>query len=168
MALDQSKGKSDKQGDYQAIVSLMVGDDGALYFDADISRRPLKEMIETFLDISENLRPDIAVVEDVMFQELVITEIEEQARDRQILVPVEGISTGGVPKVARMRRLGPYISRRRMKFKRRSIGAQRLRRQTMDVPNGDFDDGPDAAEMAVRCAQSLLRDLSSTGVEDPR
>ena len=168
MALDPSKGKSDKQGDYQATVSLVVGNDGCLYFDADISRRPVKEMIETFLDIGEELEPDIAVVEDVVFQELVVTEIEEQARARQILFPVEGISTGGVPKVARMRRLGPYISRRRIKFKRRSIGAQRLRRQMMDVPNGDFDDGPDAAEMAVRCAQTLLRDANSGGVVDPR
>ena len=168
MALDPSKGKSDKQGDYQASVSLMVGNDGCLYFDADISRRPVKEMMTTFLDIGEDLQPDRAVVEDVTFQELVLTEIEEQALERHILFPVEGIATGGVNKIARIRRLGPYISRRRIKFKKRSIGAQRLRRQLMDVPNGDFDDGPDAAEMAVRCAQTLLRDAQSGGVEDPR
>jgi len=168
MALDPSKGKSDKQGDYQAIVSLVVGNDGCLYFDADISRRPVKEMITTFLDIADVFEPDVAVVEDVVFQELVLTEVEEQAVGRGLVMPVEGISTGGVNKVARIRRLGPYVSRRRCKFKRRSAGAQRLRQHMMDFPNGDFDDGPDAAEMAVRIAQRLLRAESSGGVVDPR
>jgi hypothetical protein len=168
MALDPSKGRTDKPGDYQAIVELLVGVDGILYFDADISRRGLKEMVTTFTDRAHVFMPDVAVVEDVQFQELLIPEIEAAAAKKQLMVPVEGISTGNVNKLARMRRLGPYISRRRIKFKKRSAGASLLRTMMMDIPTGDYDDGPDGAEMAVRRAGMLLADQDQgPGVENP-
>lgn len=113
-------------------------------------------MVETFVERANHLRPDVAVVEDVQFQELLIPEIEAVALKKKLMVPVEGLATGNVNKLARMRRLGPYVSRRRIKFKRRSAGAALLRRQMMDVPTGDYDDGPDAAEMCVRRAGMLL------------
>ena len=168
MALDPSKGKTDKPGDFQAIVSLMVGSDGLLYVDADIGRHGLGGMMDRFVNISRDIRPDVAVVEEDTFQELLIPEIEERARKQAILVPVEGISTGGVPKMMRIRRLGPYVSRRRIKYRKRSEGATLLRQQMMDVPTGDKVDGPDALEMAVRAASGLLADQEDAGVSDPR
>jgi len=161
MALDPSKGRQDKPGDYQAIISLVVGADGVLYCDADVNRRGLYGMVDQFIDISREFRPDVAVVEDVQFQELLLPEIEARAAKSGLLIPVEGIATGGINKIARIRRLGPYISRRRIRFRRGSPGATMVRMQLMDVPNGDFDDGPDALEMAVRRADQLL-------VEDQR
>ena len=169
MALDPSKGRTDKPGDYQAIVELQVGNDGILYFDADISRRGLKQMVEAFVDRATEFKPDVAVVEDVQFQELLIPEIEAVATKKRLLVPVEGIPTGGVNKLARMRRLGSFVSRRRIKFKKRSAGAALLRMQMMDIPTGDYDDGPDAAEMAVRRATLLLaaQDVRGNAVANP-
>lgn len=167
MALDPSKGKKDKQGDFQAIVTLAVGQDACLYVDADVSRRPVDAMVERFVEIARENLPHVAVVEDVQFQELLLPEIEEVARREELLVPVEGISTGGINKVARIRRLGPYISRRRIKFRRRSSGASLVRTQTMDFPAGDHDDGPDAMEMAIRKAEQLLAG-DGEGVADPR
>jgi predicted phage terminase large subunit-like protein len=170
VALDPSKGKQDKSGDYQAIVRVDVGADANLYVDADISRRPLTDMVEAFVDYQAMWQPHVAVVEDVQFQELLLPEIESAAAESKLVVPLEGISTEGVNKIARIRRLGPYVSRRRIKFKRRSPGAELLRRQLMDVPNGDFDDGPDAMEMAVRRAVQLLADVDreeSGGVVSP-
>jgi len=169
MSLDPSKGKSDKGGDYQAIVSICVGDDGVIYADADMARRGMREMVDKFIDISKDFRPDVAVVEDVQFQELLVPEIEERSAKQGLLMPVEPISTGNIPKVARIRRLGPYISRRRIKYRRKSKGATLMRQQNMDFPNSDFDDGSDALEMAVRRAQEMLADFDSDGsVEDPR
>lgn len=167
MALDPSKGRQDKPGDYQAIVSLVVGADGVLYCDADIDRRGISGMVDQFVDISQELRPDVSVVEDVMFQELLLPEIEARASKKGLLVPVEGIPTGGVNKIARIRRLGPYISRRRIRFMRRSPGAVLLRMQLMDIPTGDYDDGPDALEMAVRRAVQLLGDDERGDTENP-
>ncbi len=169
MALDPSKGKADKPGDYQAIVSVVVSDDGVLYVDADLGRRGIEGMMDQLVMISSDFNPDVVVVEDVQFQELLIPEIEVRAAKKSLLVPVEGIKTGGVNKIARIRRLSPYVSRKRIRYKRGSPGAVMLRMQMMDVPNGDYDDGPDAFEMAVRRAQELLADGRSDGsVDDPR
>jgi hypothetical protein len=43
-----------------------------------------------------------------------------------------------------------------LKFKANSPGARLLVEQLRDFPNGDHDDGPDGAEMAVRLAGDLL------------
>jgi len=167
MALDPSKGKNDKAGDYQATVMLGVDSKGNLLVDADMARRPLKDMVARFVESAGHFKPDIAVVEDEQFQELLVPELEQESVRQRLLVGVEGISTGKVKKEVRIRRLGPYISRGRIKFKRRSPGAVILRQQLMDFPNGDHDDGPDALEMALRKAVELLEDSGSDGVQNP-
>jgi predicted phage terminase large subunit-like protein len=166
MALDPSKGKSDKSGDYQAIVMLGIDKNGTLLVDADMRRRGLKEMIAKYIDLAKDFKPDVAVVEDQQFQELIIPECEDEAVARELLVPIEGISTGNVPKNMRIRRLNPYVSRRRIKYKRRSAGVRILRQHMMDFPNGDHDDGPDALEMALRRAVEMLG-VTDTAVSSP-
>ena len=59
-------------------------------------------------------------------------------------------------KLVRIRRLGPYLSARRLRFKSGSPGTRLLVEQLQQFPVGDHDDGPDAAEMALRLAAELL------------
>lgn len=168
MALDPSKGKKDKSGDYQAIVMLGVDQKGNLLVDADMARRPISAMLQSFVTWAKDFKPDVAVCESEQFQELLIGELEDEAIQRQLVVPIEGIDTGKINKKIRIRRLSPYVSRCRIKYKRRSPGAEILRQQMMDTPNGDHDDGPDALEMAVRRAQQLLGEEGNDGsVENP-
>ena len=61
-----------------------------------------------------------------------------------------------VNKQVRIRRLGPYLSARRLRFKSNSPGTRLLVEQLEQFPIGDHDDGPDAAEMAIRLAGELL------------
>jgi predicted phage terminase large subunit-like protein len=168
IALDPSKGKGDKPGDFQAIVMLGVDQNGTLYVDADIKRRSIKAMVQQFIGLTKLFRADVAVVEDHQFQELLVPECENEAVAQQILVPIEGISTGNVPKEMRIRRLSPYVSRRRVKYKRRSPGVRILIEHMQDFPNGDHDDGADAFEMALRKAAELLGELDvGTRVTNP-
>jgi len=168
VALDPSKGKRDKPGDYQAIVMLGVDENGTLYVDADIKRRTIQGMVQQFIGLTRNFRADVAVVEDAQFQELLIPECENVAVSQKILIPIVGIGTGSVPKPLRIRRLSPYISRRRIRFKRRSPGVRLLIEHLMDFPNGAHDDGPDALEMALRKAAELLAEAEGRGdVENP-
>jgi hypothetical protein len=55
-----------------------------------------------------------------------------------------------VNKQVRIRRLGPYLSQRKLRFKSRSPGTALLVQQMRDFPVGDHDDGPDALEMGLR------------------
>ena len=168
IALDPSKGKRDRPGDYQAIVMLGVDANGTLYVDADIKRRSIQGMVQQFIGLTRLFRADVAVVEEDQFQELLIPECENEAVAQKIVVPITGISTGNVPKPLRIRRLSPYVSRRRIKFMRRSAGVRLLIEHLMDFPNGDYDDGPDALEMALRKATELLAEAAARGeVESP-
>jgi predicted phage terminase large subunit-like protein len=55
-----------------------------------------------------------------------------------------------VNKQVRIRRLGTYLSQRKLRFKARSGGTALLVEQLRDFPVGEHDDGPDALEMALR------------------
>lgn len=166
MALDPSKGKKDKPGDLQAIVMLGCDENGTLFVDADIKRRPIAAMVQQFVGLGRVFRADVAVVEDQQFQELLVPECENEAVAQKILVPIEGISTGNVPKEMRIRRLSPYISRRRVRYKRRSPGVRILMQHLGDFPNGTHDDGADAFEMALRKMRELLSTVDNGGAVD--
>jgi predicted phage terminase large subunit-like protein len=61
-----------------------------------------------------------------------------------------------VNKLVRIRRLGPYLASHRLRFKGNSPSTRLLVEQLRTFPAGDHDDGPDAAEMAIRLAVELL------------
>jgi predicted phage terminase large subunit-like protein len=155
VALDPSKGRDSKTSDFQATVTLVVGTDGVLYVDADIERRPVDGMVNVFVDTIGETRAEIGVVEDDML-ELMSGLCSDQAVKERLLAPIQGISTEGKPKPLRIRRLSPYITRGRVKYRQRSRGTRLLIEQLQDFPNGDHDDGPDALEMAERTARALL------------
>lgn len=154
-SLDPSKGRKDKPGDYQAMAFIALKNN-LIYIDADIDRRPIPQMVYDFIANCRFIMPHTAVVESVMFQECLLPECEAEALEQKLPVPIEGIETGGVDKITRIRRLGPWINRRRLRFKRGSAGVKLLIEQLQDFPTGQHDDGPDALEMAVRRALQLL------------
>jgi predicted phage terminase large subunit-like protein len=52
-------------------------------------------------------------------------------------------------KELRIKRLGTYLAQRQLRFKSRSPGTALLVEQMKDFPVGEYDDGPDALEMAL-------------------
>src|SRR5690606_7975414 len=47
IALDPSKGRDARRGDYSAYVILGISDEGLLYVDADLARRATPEIVAT-------------------------------------------------------------------------------------------------------------------------
>jgi predicted phage terminase large subunit-like protein len=167
MALDPSKGKDARRGDYQAIIFLVVTHAGELFVDCDMRRRPVRQLVEDMVAYTMIEKPDVAVVESNQFQECIVNECHDEAIRRKLLTPVVPMNNGSTNKNVRIRRLDPYVSRHRIKFKKRSRGARMLVEQMCVWPTGDHDDGPDALEMAVRKAGQLMAGDSSGVVEDP-
>ncbi|HEX3725845.1 MAG TPA: hypothetical protein VHV08_06365, partial [Pirellulales bacterium] len=156
VALDPSKGRDAKRGDYSAFVLLGVDADGVLYVEADLARRPTPEMVAAGAEICRLFQPDALGVETNQFQELLAGEFEAEFA-RQGLVNVQPWSIDNrVNKHVRIRRLGPYLSGRRLRFKADSPSTSLLVEQLKEFPAGDYDDGPDALEMAIRLAGELL------------
>lgn len=158
LALDPSKGTDARRGDYSAYVLLAIDCEGVLHVDADLARRPTPQMVADGLTLVDDFRPTLFGIEANQYQELLADEFaaELKRRGRHDLVPAA--ITNHTNKLVRIRRLGPYLSRGRLRFRRHSPGAQLLVDQLRDFPGGAHDDGPDALEMALRLAEELWRE----------
>lgn len=156
VTLDPSKGRDSRRGDFSAFVLLGIDAAGQLYVEADLARRPTPEMVAAGVEICRCFRPDAFGVETNQFQELLAGEFEDEFR-RQGIVDVQPWSIDNhVNKQVRIRRLGPYLSSRRIRFKNDSPGTRLLVEQLREFPAADHDDGPDALEMAIRLAGELF------------
>lgn len=159
MALDPSKGKTDKRHDYSSIAYGGVSKNGIVYIDVDIAKRPVPEIVTDFLAIWKDHRPDVAAVETNQFQELLAEDIDEAAVEAGYsleITPLENWTS----KVVRIRRLSSLFKQKRIRFKRDSDGVALALTQCRDFPNGDHDDGPDSIEMLCRLMFQKLEDDS--------
>lgn len=153
LALDPSKGGDARRGDYSAFVLLGIDREGRLYVDADLARRPTPQIVADGVALCAATRPDVLGVEANQFQELLAAEFvaEFQRQGRQVIQPVA--IHNHVHKAMRIRRLGPYLAQRRIRFRSDSASARLLVEQLREFPSGAHDDGPDALEMALRLAE---------------
>jgi predicted phage terminase large subunit-like protein len=156
IALDPSKGADARFGDYSAFVLLGVDERGVLYVEADLARRPTPEMVAAGVALCRRFRPDAFGIEANQYQDLLRGEFEAefQRQHRRAIEPL-GVHNYA-SKLVRIRRLGPYLSQRRLRFHARSPSTQLLVNQLRDFPQGSHDDGPDALEMAIRLAETML------------
>jgi predicted phage terminase large subunit-like protein len=155
IALDPSKGSDARRGDYSAYVILGVSGEGLLYIDADLARRATPEIVATGAEIARTFRPDAFGIETNQFQQLLADELAAEFRAQGIIGIEPWSIDNRVSKQVRIRRLGPYLSARRLRFKHDSPGARLLVQQLQEFPAADHDDGPDALEMAIRLAGEL-------------
>jgi len=164
MALDPSKGSDARRGDYSAVVLLGVDAAGMLYVEADLARRPTPQIVAAAADWHGQFRPDAFGVETNQFQELLLSEFAAEFQRRGVLAATPWPLDNRVDKQIRIRRLGPYLAMRRLRFRDRSPGTRLLVEQLREFPQGDHDDGPDALEMAIRLAAELLRGPINDGL----
>ena len=158
VCVDASKGKSDKQGDYCAIVFMGIGADRLLYVDAILERIPLDQIVRKTVVFCDEKRPHFVGIEAEQFQELLVHEFRRQCGAQFALRwPMFQIMSKGVSKVARIRRLSQYVINRELRFKADSPGCRLLVDQLMDFPLADHDDGPDALEMCTRLPLEATR-----------
>ena len=156
MALDPSKGADARHGDYSALVLLGVDRRGTIYVEADLARRPTPQMVADGVEWHRRFRPDVFGVEANQWQELLAGQFEMEFR-RQGLLDARPVALDNrTNKQVRIRRLGPYLASRRLRFKRPGAGTALLVEQLRQFPLADHDDGPDALEMALRLAAEWL------------
>ena len=155
-ALDPSKGKDSKKGDFQAIVNVAYKS-GTLWIECDIDRRPIGEMIDTLVSFNERVRPTVTGIESVAFQEL-LAPVYIQAQIDHAYYDSPELIENTVPKRIRIARLGYWLRTHRVKIKNNAAG-QLLIKQLRDFPYGDHDDGPDAMEMALRLLLQICDQL---------
>lgn len=155
-ALDPSKGRTDRQGDYQAFISLGRTKDKTLYCEAWMEKLDIKAMCDLLVDICRKRKPDVVALEVNGFQELICIPLEESCRRYSMTLNIQPVDNT-VAKPVRIRRLTPYLASHQMRF-RRTPGTMALVDQLKKyrVPPIGHDDGPDALEVALRVMIDLF------------
>lgn len=161
LALDPSKGRDARAGDYSAFALLALDRDGVLWLDLDVARRPTPAIVERGIELYRQWQPQAFCVETNAYQELLGVEFLRVARERKLVLPMYGINNL-VAKTTRLRRLGPYFAQRRLRV-RATPGGKQFVQEARDFPLGAHDDALDAVEMGIRMMDYLLgrRDLEN-------
>lgn len=161
-AIDPSKGRNPKKGDYSAICCLAQTRDLG-FVDCDMKRRAPSQIIEDLFAFCEHplhrIAPgDLLGIESLQFQSLFRDLIAIYAADHpkfalskwimsgNIIIPVED----SLPKPMRIRRLDPFFRQRRLRFVKNPGNV--LLMQQAKTWNGlnvkdQHDDGLDALDM---------------------
>jgi predicted phage terminase large subunit-like protein len=158
IALDPSKGRDARRGDYSAYIMLGIDGRGVIHVEADLARRPTPHMVADGVALCLRFRPTAFGVEANQFQELLCGEFAGEFARRGIGHVVPAAIHNHANKLVRIRRLGPYLSQRRLRFLARSPSTTLLVDQLRDFPAGAHDDGPDALEMALRLAEDAWQE----------
>jgi predicted phage terminase large subunit-like protein len=153
VALDPSKGRDSARGDYSAYVLLGIDAAGMIYVEADMAKRPTPQMVTDGVAICIRFRPTLFGVEANQFQELLCGEFAAEFARQRMAHIIPAAIHNQANKLVRIRRLGPCLSQRRLRFLARSPSTKLLVDQLRDFPAGAHDDGPDALEMALRLAE---------------
>lgn len=155
IALDPSKGADARRGDYSAYVLLGIDRRGIIYVDADLARRPTPQLVADGVALCRRFQPTAFGVEANQFQELLCGEFASEFARQGVNNIRPAAIHNQANKLVRIRRLGPYLSLRRLRFLASSPSAKLLVDQLRDFPTGVHDDGPDALEMALRLAEDV-------------
>jgi phage terminase large subunit-like protein len=155
MALDPSKGKDSKPGDYAALIDLRVDGDGDLWCQAELVQGKTAEQIADLAAAGIRVaQPAVFALESNQFQHLFAYPLRDACKRAAVLLPLVELDNYA-HKWVRIRSLGPFLRARRLRVKD-TPGGRLLVDQMREFPQGQHDDGPDAVEMALRVAAELL------------
>lgn len=160
IAVDPSKGTLAPStlkplGDPSAIVFVGLAR-GMFFVDPDIDWRPVEKIITDGAEMARESWPDAFGVEANAFQELMAKEYDRLSEHGDIPPLPLYLINNQINKRVRIRRIGPYLKRGKLRI-RRTAGGRRLLEQLSGFPLPDVhDDGPDALEMAIRLITNLV------------
>lgn len=162
ISLDPSTGRSDKVGDYAAFTLVGMTRAKQFYVEAFIARMTDDVIVSTGLDLIQSFQPNKFVLEANQCQRLYAPMFIAEAAKRQMLFPCELDQRDATePKPLRIRRLVPFCSLNRIRYRARSPGTLELLSQMRNYTGAkqDRDDGPDSFEAGLRVCSRVFEQL---------
>lgn len=153
IALDPSKGK--QTSDFAAIVFVGLAR-GLLWIDSIIDRFPVPRLCDETVRLFVETGATVVGLEENAFQFLIADPLERSQRETPGCPPLPiALVNNSVDKPTRIGRIGPYLNRHALRF-RRTPGNVVLARQLRGFPHAKFDDGPDALEQGIRLLNEVV------------
>lgn len=163
LALDPSKSKTGRSGDYAAFCDATLLADRHVYCRTHLNREPLPDTYARAVALvgaaaAEGRPYARLLVESNQFQEAVGLAIADRLTAAGLHVPVDLHHTpSDQSKTARIQvDLGPLLEAKRLHFVGQTVSNRLTVQQTRELPNGAHDDGPDAVSMATQALNLLL------------
>lgn len=148
IALDPSKGKDAKKGDYPAVVRASWAK-ANYWVESYIRRQPLEKIADVIVDMTLERRPDLVYIEGNgghhLAEPLLVSAFVRRRVPPPPIVCVDSVHK----KEDRIATLGPHLNNHLIRFAD-TRDNRLLVRMLKEFPQGDYDDGPDALEMAIR------------------
>lgn len=172
LALDPSKGRTDKLGDYSAYVLLVIDRHGIIYIGADMDRhRDALRIVQCGLQLVQKHKPDALAIETNASQELFGLIFKSEAKEQNVRIRFNPADTCDGPmyvpeehyqsKVGRIREWSTPLAYHKVRFVRSMPQTQLMLDQFMMFPTGGndpgVDDGCDSAAMALHVANSIMK-----------
>jgi hypothetical protein len=88
LALDPSKGKDAKTGDYSAFVKYGRDRQGVEYIEANLARRPTDQIVAEGVAMVQQFEPDGFAIESNQFQELLRTDFLAEGKKQKVDLPI--------------------------------------------------------------------------------
>lgn len=155
IAVDPSKGKESKKGDYSFITYLGRTNARRVLGDCWAGRVSAEVLIDNIMDMAKKHKPQWIVGETNSFANLILEALTKRLAREGLahirVIPVEQREN----KDLRIRRLGPIIASGGWKFRLNNY-TRLLQQQLRLFPNSQHDDGPDSAELALRYLVQLI------------
>jgi predicted phage terminase large subunit-like protein len=166
IAIDPSKGKDAKHGDYLAIVRLHWAQE-KYWVKSHIRRIPVEKACEVVAEAIRKEPTSLIYIEGNGGHHLMEPLLRRVLNERRIIHPPIITVDSNQRKEERIARLGPHLGDKLFRFLDNADN-RLLVRMLKEFPAGDYDDGPDALEMAVRVLIEVaaLQTINSKMVED--
>lgn len=166
LALDPSKGKNARRGDFASFSDVILDQQLNLWVTPTMLRVPTSEIEDQAVAMLRVTRYDAFGVEINGFQEVLADNIVKKAQGHKEgpihcpLIKLESTED----KVVRIRMdLTSMLSRKKVRINARSPHARLFLGQFKSFPSGSHDDGPDSLSLGVRTINQLL-----TGRQQPQ
>jgi len=148
---DPSLGKSNRRGDYSAIICILYDtkNNTAYVLDADLEKRDPEKTIVDILTLHKKRKFDYLAFESNGFQSIIADQITKRSSEQNNHLKVEKIENKA-DKRARIESLQPLIKNGLIQFSKKQ---RILLEQLKYYPKGLHDDGLDALQMAYDLCQ---------------
>jgi hypothetical protein len=160
IGIDPSKGRSDKEGDYSAIIKYGITWEGHEYVEADLRQgRPVDMICADAAQAVKDFAPDGLMLEAILWQELIAAPLREAMKNLAVETTIH-LDNDTAPKQVRIRRLTEAIMGKKISFLSGHRGTGVCVNQLRafgPTHDREHDDGPDALEKCRRLAMMLLR-----------